>query len=140
MRPDHPAAKIRKVNPHALSKYKWAMAGADTWHHGRLKLYFEQAGLPLPRAGIQSRDPNILKSVIMVSDHIGVVARLGVEKEIEQGLLKAIDLSSPLMNRPIGIVWRENEVLSPAAQAFIANLTAIVAERGYSRGNQSSTA
>jgi DNA-binding transcriptional LysR family regulator len=139
MRPDHPAANMRKVSPQVLTKYNWAMAGADTWHHARLKLYFEQAGLDLPRAGIQSRDPNILKSVIMESDHIGVVARLGVEKEIGQGSLKAFDLGSPLMNRPIGIVWRRNQALTPAVQAFVSCLKAIIAERGYATSGSTPT-
>ena len=56
----------------------------------------------------------------MISDHIGTIARLGVEKELAKGLLKAVDLDSPLMMRPIGIVRRENEPMSPAVMSFVS--------------------
>jgi DNA-binding transcriptional LysR family regulator len=44
---------------------------------------------------------------------------MGIEKEVAPGLLKAIEIDSPLMLRPIGIVCRENEPASPAVKSFI---------------------
>jgi DNA-binding transcriptional LysR family regulator len=119
MRPDHPLAKRRRVKPTDLVDQKWVFADHDTWGQRRLRLYFEQAGLLLPRARFESRNPEILKSIIMISDHIGMIAQLGVEKELASGTLKAIEIDSPLMLRPIGIVRRENEPTSPAVKSFI---------------------
>src|SRR5262245_56880296 len=87
MRPDHPLATRRKLKPKDLVDQKWVFADSDTWGQRRLRLYFEQAGLPLPRARFESRNPAILKSIIMISDHVGMIARLGVEKEISSGAL-----------------------------------------------------
>lgn len=119
MRPGHPLARRRKITPKDLVDHKWVVADGDTWSHRRLKLYFEQAGLPMPRSTIESRNPAVLKSIIMISDHIGTIARLGVEKELAKGLLKAVELDSPLMQRPIGIVRREIEPMSPAIASFV---------------------
>ncbi len=119
MRPDHPLAKRRKVKPHDLLDQKWVFADSDTWSQRRLRLYFEQAGLALPRARFESRNPAVLRSIIMISDHIGMMAKLGVEKELSKGLLKAIEIELPLMLRPIGIVRRETEPISPAMKSFI---------------------
>jgi DNA-binding transcriptional LysR family regulator len=119
MRPDHPLAKRRKVKPKELLDQKWVFSDSDTWSQRRLRLYFEQAGLTLPRARFESRNPEVLKSIIMMSDHIGMMARLGVEKELSKGLLKAIEIESPLLLRPIGIVRRESEPVSPAMKSFI---------------------
>ena len=119
MRPDHPLARRRKVKPSDLIDQKWVFADSDTWSQHRLRLFFEQAGLTVPWARFESRNPEILKSIIMISDHIGMVARMGVEKEVAQGLLKAIEIDSPLMLRPIGIVRRENEPASPAVKSFV---------------------
>jgi DNA-binding transcriptional LysR family regulator len=119
MRPDHPLGKRRMVKPGDLLDQKWVFAESDTWSHRRLRLYFEQAGLTVPSARIESRNPAILKSIVMISDHIGMIAKLGVEKEIANGLLKCIEIESPLMLRPIGIVRRENETISPAAKSFV---------------------
>ena len=66
MRPDHPLAKRRKVKPSDLLEQKWVFADSDTWSHRRLRLYFEQAGLTVPRARIESRNPAVLKSIIMM--------------------------------------------------------------------------
>ncbi len=133
MRPDHPAAKLKKVNPRDLLSYKWAMAESDTWHGHRVEMYFEQFGLGMPQAGIKSREPGILKSVIMKSDYIGVIARLGVERELAQGLLTAVEIDSSLMRRPIGIVRRENDMPSPAVNEFIRIAEAVCRDRGYAK-------
>jgi DNA-binding transcriptional LysR family regulator len=119
MRPAHPMARRKKLRPQELLDQKWLFSGNDTWSHRRLRLYFEQAGLTPPRAGIESRNPAVLKAIIMTSDHIGMIARLGIEEEIAEGLLRAIEIDSPLMQRPIGIVRRENEPMSPAVKSFV---------------------
>jgi DNA-binding transcriptional LysR family regulator len=119
MRPDHPLAKRRKVKPEDLVDQKWVFADSDTWSQRRLQLYFEQNALPLPRARVESREPAIMKSIVMISDHIGMIAKLGVEREIAKGLLKCIEIDSPLMLRPIGIVRRENEPMSPAVKSLV---------------------
>ncbi len=119
MRPDHPLARRRKVKPEDLLDQKWVFADSDIWSQHRLQLYFEQNSLSMPRARIESRDPAIMKSIIMISDHIGMIAKLGVQREIAAGQLKSIDIESPLMLRPTGIVRRENEPASPAVESLI---------------------
>jgi len=130
MRPDHPLAKRRKVKPGDLLDQKWVFGDSDTWSQRRLRLYFEQAGLTLPRARFESRDPSVLKSIIMISDHIGMIAKLGVAKEVSNGLLKAIEIDSRLMLRPIGIVRRENEPMSPAVKSFVRIIEDVCKARG----------
>lgn len=119
MRAGHPLARRRKLSPKDLAEQKWVFADSETWSHRRLVLYFEQAGLALPRASIESRNPAILKSIIMASDHIGMIARLGVETEAARGELKLVELDSPLALRPIGLVHRDNEPMSPAIKSFV---------------------
>lgn len=133
MRPDHPAAKLRNPRAQELLAYKWAFAESATWHRRRLELYFEEAGLALPRSSIESRDPAVLKSIIMQSDHIGAISKLGVQREVSLGLLKTIDIDSPFMLRPIGVVRRENDMPSAAVKSFVRVLEAVCRERGYAR-------
>ncbi len=131
MRPDHPLAKRRKVKPADLLDQKWVHTDSDTWSYRRLQLYFEQAGLAVPRARIESRNPAILKSVVMISDHIGMIAKLGVENELASGRLKCIEIDSPLMLRPIGIVRRENEPMSPAMKSFVRIIEDVCKKRSH---------
>jgi DNA-binding transcriptional LysR family regulator len=108
---------------------KWVFADGDTWNQHRLKLYFEQAGLSVPFARMESRNPAVLKSIVEASDFVTVIARLGVEKEVKAGVLKTVDLPSPLMQRPIGVVRRAGEPLSPAAKSFVKMAEDICRER-----------
>ncbi len=130
MRPDHPFAKRRRVKPEELVGQNWVFPDHETWSQRRLKLYFEQLGLPFPTAKFESRDPVVIKSMIMISsNHIGIVAKLGVEKELSQGLLKSVEIDSPLMLRPIGIVRRENEPMSPAVKSLVRILEEVCMAR-----------
>jgi DNA-binding transcriptional LysR family regulator len=119
MRPDHPLAKRRKIAAQDLVDQNWVFPDSETWSHRRLKLYFEQQGLTLPKPRFESRDPPVMKSIVMASNHIGVISKLGIENDIAKGLLKGIEIDSPLMLRPIGIVTRENEPMSPAVKTFV---------------------
>ncbi len=129
MRPDHPLARRRKLKPADLLEQKWVFGESDNWSQRRLELYFEQNGLALPRAQVESRDPAVAKSFIMRSDHIGMLSRLGIERELVQGLLKCVEIDSPLMLRPIGAVHRADETISPALRFLIRIIEDVCARR-----------
>lgn len=129
MRPDHPLAKRKGLRITDLLEEKWVFTSGDTWSNRRVRLYFEQNGMTQPRTRIESRNPAVLKSIISISDHVGIISRLGVERELEAGTLKAMELDSPLMQRPIGIVRREIEPASPAVKSLIALLEAACGAR-----------
>jgi DNA-binding transcriptional LysR family regulator len=139
MRPDHPLAKRRKIKPGDLIDQKWVFGENDNWSQRRLRLYFEQHGLDLPTAQVETRDPAVTKSFIMISDHIAMLSRLGIEREISTGLLKCIEIDSPLMSRPIGIVRRDNEPISPAIGFLIRTIEEVCAPRHRSGKTKSSS-
>lgn len=68
---------------------------------------------------MRSCDPAVLCAIIASSNHIGVLSRLGIKADIEAGRLSAIGLNSPIMRRPIGIVLRKSEPVSPAVKSLI---------------------
>ena len=94
MRPGHPLIRRRKVTPQELHAQKWIFAREGNWGQSRLRTYFEQEGLALPLSRIQSHDHLVMKSIIMASDYIGLIAKLGVKQELESGALKCVDLQS----------------------------------------------
>ncbi len=134
MRPDHPLAKKRKIAAADFIDQNWVFPDSETWSHRRLKLYFEQQGLSPPWPRFESRDPPVMKAIIMASNHIGVISKLGIENDIAKGLLKGVEIDSPLMLRPIGIVTRENEPMSPAVNTFVRIIEDLCVTRR--RGNR----
>lgn len=131
VRPDHPLARQRQVTAHDLHKCDWVYSDNDSFHRRRLERYFQESGLTVPRARIESRAPTMLKAVVCCSDYIGLVARLSVETDAKAGLLKIIELDTPMMTRPIGFLWREKDALSTAAQALMEMIETVCRERGY---------
>lgn len=119
MRGDHPLALRTGLLVEDLLQESWIFSDANTWTLRRLRLYFEQAGLPMPVPRMECREPSVLKALVASSDFISVVARVGAQKEIESGRLKAVELHSALMQRPIGIVQRAGLHASPAVRSFI---------------------
>jgi DNA-binding transcriptional LysR family regulator len=119
MRPDHPLGKRRKLRASDLVDQKWVFAESDSYTQRRLQLYFHQQGLSLPTPRLESQNPDVAKSVIMTSDYVSLIARLGVEMEISRGVLKGVEIDSPLMLRPIGILLREGEPMTPAVSSLI---------------------
>ncbi|HEU0070415.1 MAG TPA: LysR family transcriptional regulator [Alphaproteobacteria bacterium] len=132
MRPDHPMAKRKSIRPSELLEYKWALADGLSWHRRRLELFFEQYGKPLPRHCIESHDATLLKTLVMKSDMIGITSKCGLEDDVNRRLLKIVEIDSPLMLRPIGVV-RRSGAPSPAIEAFVRILDEVSRERGYPR-------
>ena len=139
MRPDHPLAKQRQVKARDLLPQKWVFGHGDNFGLNRLKTYFEQDGFDLPKPSIESHDHVVMKSVLMATDHVGLIARLGVEKEVASGLLKCLEIDSPLMARPIGVIRREREPTSPATDAFIRLLKELSKSRRAGKKRSAST-
>lgn len=119
MRAGHPLSQKPNLRPEDLLAERWVFSDSTTWTQRRLRLYFEQAGLPMPLPQMVCRDPFVLKSIVAASDYVSVIARLGVAGEVGRGTLKAIEIATPLMARPIGIIRRAGEPESPAITSFI---------------------
>ena len=119
MRPAHRLASDGAITAEKLAAEKWVLQEPSSWSHKRIRLYFEQNGLSLPRYAMESRDPAVLRGIIADSDHIGVMARLGIRRDIDAGRLTAIGVNSPLMRRPIGVALRKNEPISHSVRALM---------------------
>jgi DNA-binding transcriptional LysR family regulator len=131
VRPEHPLARKSQLTAQDLHQHDWVYSDRDSFHRRQLERYFAEAGLTMPRADIESHAPAILKAVVSRSDYVGLVARSSVEADEKCGLLKIIEIDSPLMIRPIGFLWRENESLSPAAKALMQAIETVCREQGY---------
>jgi DNA-binding transcriptional LysR family regulator len=118
-RPDHPLARRRSVAPRDLVEWKWVLPEPGHNHRRRFSRVFEAANVPMPEPDIECSSTEFIKSVVMRTQHLGLIAQMGITDESRSSLLE-IGLHSPFMVRPIGIVWRQHQVLSKAARLLIA--------------------
>ncbi|MPZ58897.1 MAG: LysR family transcriptional regulator [Rhizobiales bacterium] len=130
-RPNHPLTRLRKVTLRELQSQRWIFPAAENLHRRRLEHAFAAAHLPLPRATIECRSPELIKSMVQQSDYVGLIPKLAIQSEVSEGKLGAIEIDSPFMIRTIGLIWRDHHSLSPAARALMDAIESICRERGY---------
>jgi DNA-binding transcriptional LysR family regulator len=127
----HPLAKVKSVTPEMLQKCTWVVSDGNTVHRRRVERYFGDAGLDLPYIAVESRSPAVLKEIIMRTHYVGLLSSMEVESELNQKLLRAIEIQSSVMARPVGLVWREDYTFPPAILTFVEILEVVCRRRGY---------
>jgi DNA-binding transcriptional LysR family regulator len=70
----------------------------------------------------------IAKDVVMRSDAVGVAPLSMIAAEVESGQLVALALRLPWMTTGYGFVYLRDRLLSPAAEAFMAEVRHVEAE------------
>lgn len=120
-RPGHSLAKRSRVLLRDLLQAKWILPEAGHSHRARLARVFEAKNLSMPEPDIECSSTEFIKSVVSRSDHLGLIAQMGINKASETKVVE-IAIDSPFMGRPIGIVWRQNQVLSSSSRLLMASI------------------
>jgi len=121
-RNDHPIASLNDPSPRELQDVKWILPVPGNLHRRRLSQFFELAGFPAPSAAIECSSTTLIKSVVARSDNVGIVAAIALhpeQDEVDRRLSK-IEINSPSMVRPIGVVWRKQQVLTPSIRLVMS--------------------
>jgi DNA-binding transcriptional LysR family regulator len=116
VRKGHWLSRVNAPTPQMLQSAEWILPVPGNRHRRRLAQYFELAGLPPPIAAIECSTTPFLKAVIGSTDYVGILANIALhpEQDAADRQLHTIEIDSPSMVRPIGLVWRESQVLTPA--------------------------
>lgn len=126
-RRDHPLAQRKRVTARDLAKASWVMPVPGHYHRRRLESVFEEEHQPMPVPTIECSSTDFIKAVVAESNHIGLVAAMGIGDK-EDPVTFEIPLDSPFLIRPIGVLWRKNQILSRPSQMLIEALKKICAD------------
>jgi len=126
--PSHPAARLASITPYELQSFSWVLPHPDTIHRRRINQVFEAASLPAPYAAIECTTTELILEIDARGDHLGLVSALAFRRESEACNVKVLPFNSPLLRRPIGLVWREQHALSPASKILIQMIEAVSRE------------
>ena len=115
-RSGHPITRLNAPKPQDLHACEWIMPIRGNRHRGRLIQLFELAGLTPPIPAIECSTTAFIKTIVSQTDYIGIIARIALhpESDVADRKLQIIEIDSPSMQRPIGLVWRQSQVLTPA--------------------------
>jgi DNA-binding transcriptional LysR family regulator len=125
-RRDHPIKRMPVNSVRDLQPFSWVLPDRDNPHWENIELFFESESMPVPEAAVASNSVSVIRSVVLNSDYIGIVAALALPQSdfMKNGELIVIDTNSVTMRRPIGIMWRNNQVMPEAAQHFFSIIEA----------------
>lgn len=127
----HPVCRLKSLSAANLARFKWVFSNPGNLHRRRLEQYFEAQHVPLPQPTAETSSPTLIKSIVLQSDCIALMARMGAQAEVDAGKLASVRIKSPLMVRSIGLLWRSNHPLSTAATRVVETIRAICEERGH---------
>src|SRR5262249_17959400 len=80
---------------------------------------FLNAGLPAPRAAIESRSLRLRFESLARSNLLDYTSRLAFEHSAWRYKLKEIPVKELMHPRPVGVIYRKNAYLSPVARRLI---------------------
>lgn len=116
---DHRLARRERVEIADLAQERWAFSALDAVPTKWLYHVFENNGLAPPRAALVSRLMPIRLQAIAASDLLGFSPRRSLRQVVPPLRLKEIPVKGLMLTRRVGLGYRRNAYLSPAARRFI---------------------
>ena len=129
----HPLAARKRVRIADLAGERWALASATTLSWQQVYRAFADNGLPPPHVAMEANFRLIRLRVISQSGLIGFVPRWELEQATQNLKLVEIPVKELAWKRTLGVRYRKDAYLSPAARKFIEILKSEAAKlRGTS--------
>jgi DNA-binding transcriptional LysR family regulator len=117
VRVGHRLLRAKNVALANLLDFPWVFPIVGTNHFfPAIRQMFDEAGLPPPEPRIETGSMQFVKSLILSSDAIGILARHVTEAEVRTGQVATLPIDSPLLDRNITAFHRTASPLSRAAR------------------------
>ena len=101
-----------------LDGVKWVLPAGGSAFRRQLENMFATAGIGWPTRAINTNSILAIKAIVMSSDCVTIMSPRLVEVEREIGRISTIALTDVGPLRPVGLMWRANDELSPIAARF----------------------
>lgn len=127
VRVDHPLLKKKKITIEDCLEAEWILPHSDNLGRRHLDAFFLAYGYPPPEPAIESNSTMFAMSIMLKSDLIGWHPTQVIGNSKYTGLA-ALPIEEITLTRTVGISYRRNSVLSPAALLLIEELKKVSAE------------
>ena len=123
----HPIAKRKGMTLDALADCEWVLPPTQTTLRRQIEKVFFDRGLSPPNNPVECVSFLTNRALLLDTDMIGVFPLHVVQREIAGGELAIVDCRLNITDSPVGVSYREEAALSPAASAFLAELRMVAA-------------
>ncbi len=115
---DHPLAQVTSLPFERIKPFGWILPPAQTTLRRQIDQFFINQDQYTPPFAIESVSYLANRAMLQSSDWIGLMPAEVVQQDIENRNLTALDWEVPFGRSPIGLTFRSDNSLSPAANAF----------------------
>ncbi|MDR1535170.1 MAG: LysR family transcriptional regulator [Planctomycetota bacterium] len=119
MHAEHPLAQRKSVSLLELSGVKWVLPARGSVFRRNIESLFMNNSVPWPMPNISTNSVPGIKAIIMMTDHVSLMAPELINAERKAGYLTsiALDEAKPFPQE-LGLMMRGDEPLPPIAQRF----------------------
>lgn len=125
-RAGHPLAQQRDVPLAKLLEYRWIVGDDQDLVAEEVAATFASAGLELPRPALRTNSVSFATSVLLQSDALFILPTEMMRREVDAGLIVALDTESDAWTRPTAVFFRKNSTRSPDSLLFLKELKRII--------------
>jgi len=119
--PENPFAKAGGVRLSEVAKVKFIAFESDIPTRRAVDRIFRERGLEV-KPVMEFDNVETVKRAVEIDAGVSIVPRTTVEQELRNGTLKVIEMSGAEFHRPLGILYRNGRILSPALKKFLETL------------------
>ncbi len=127
VRAGHPLLERRDLSWQDLLEYQWVLPRRDTPTRALFESAITEHGLTVPPHVIETSSLVMLRGLLLESDRVTILSRHQIRFEEQTGLLAALPFDLSGTGRPIGLTYRRNGSMSPAAALFADEVRAAAA-------------
>lgn len=119
---DHPVFDLPKVTMKALLQWRWVLPVGSIPSRQWLDAAFQARGLPLPKVQIDANSIPLLPRLIARTDLLSFLSRHTLGDGAPENALREVPLKETTLRRKLGVTYRREGYLSPAAQRLVTLL------------------
>jgi DNA-binding transcriptional LysR family regulator len=120
----HPLAKRKRVTLADLVHEQWALSVPGVLNVQHIYRAFQARGLPPPRVAIEARPTRLRLEICARTNLLSFNARRMLERVAPRFRLKELPVEELRWRRPVGVIYRNEAYLPPAARRLIDLLKA----------------
>ena len=124
----HPLTKQRKILPRQLLEFPWVLPprGGLLWQ--RVLDIFERNNLHPPQPQIETNSSGCIAAMLRSGPYVSLVPVHLISREVERGEIAVLSVANMKIERRVIVLQRAESTLLPAAQAFLSELQARLAD------------
>lgn len=122
---DHPLAQKRDVSFDALREFGWILPPVETTLRRQVDQFFLKQGQYTPPLTLESVSYLTNRSLLQSNTYVGLMPAHVVAQDFATGTLCKVDITLPFGTGPVGVSYRQEDLLSPAGEAMLQALRAV---------------